>query len=531
MATTPTSERRRWWAVFGLVAAAGLAWALATPLFTGPDEVSQARRAAAVARGQFTGRQDQPDPALLLTVEVPGLYGQPAEEQWLCHLGPLVTGAPQEAMALPTPPCPDLRAAPPGIVTAETVQYRGQPFFYALVGAPTLVDRGLTGAYAMRAVGVLLTAALVASAAATLAGTGRPALAGLGLLGCLTPGVVYLTGSTNPSAVEIAAALSAWAAVAAVAGTDPSRATGAGGAPVPAPGPVDLDRLVRRLGPALVVLTLCRGLGPAFAAAVVVVGALAAGWTRSRALLRRSDLRWWAGAVVAATVASGAWLAHIGRTFPLPDRPGSGWADAFGWLPWYLRQSVGVFGTNDSAVSPAATALWCLVVLAVTAVGVTTHLQARRPRTASLAVATLVGGLALNITAEGLSLPPIGFFWQGRYALPLLVGGVVLATVTVPDAGLDAQPGSPRWRMARGPWVPAAAVLIVVHAQGFSAVARHHGSPTGAAAWAWVATYAALITALAVTLGRRPPSRPARPPTSPGHTSPPVGDPPSSDDR
>ena len=100
-----------------------------------------------------------------------------------------------------------------------------------------------------------------------------------------------------------------------------------------------------------------------------------------------------------------------------------------------------------------------------------------------------------------------------------------------PDAGLDAQPGSPRWRMARGPWVPAAAVLIVVHAQEFTTVARHHGSPTGAAAWAWVATYAALITALAVTLGRRPPSRPARPPTSPGHTSPPVGDPPSSDDR
>jgi hypothetical protein len=450
--------------VFGLVAAAGLAWALATPLFTGPDEVSQARRAAAVARGQFTGRQDQPDPALLLTVEVPGLYGQPAEEQWLCHLGPLVTGAPQEAMALPTPPCPDLRAAPPGIVTAETVQYRGQPFFYALVGAPTLVDRGLTGAYAMRAVGVLLTAALVASAAATLAGTGRPALAGLGLLGCLTPGVVYLAGSTNPSAVEIAAALSAWAAVAAVAGTDPSRATGAGGAPVPAPGPVDLDRLVRRLGPALVVLTLCRGLGPAFAAAVVVVGALAAGWTRSRALLRRSDLRWWAGAVVAATVASGAWLAHIGRTFPLPDRPGSGWADAFGWLPWYLRQSVGVFGTNDSAVSPAATALWCLVVLAVTAVGVTTHLQARRPRTASLAVATLVGGLALNITAEGLASRPSA---SGR---PLRLA---------PAGGRGG--ARHRHRARRGPRCPAgiAAVADGTRPLGAGRGGAHRGARTG----------------------------------------------------
>jgi hypothetical protein len=523
--------------VFGLVAAAGLVWAVATPLFTGPDEVSQARRAAAVARGQLTGRQERPDPALLLTVDVPGLYGRPAEDQWLCHLGPLVDGAPQEAMALPSPPCPDLGAAGPAPVAAETVQYRGQPFFYALVGAPTLVDQGLAGAYAMRAVGVLVTAALVASAAVTLAGTRRPELAGLGLLGCLTPGVLYLSGSTNPSAVEIAAALSAWAAVGVLAGTDlsrPSRTTGAAGAtggPGPASGPVDVDRLVRRLGTALVVLTLCRGLGPAFAAAVVLVGGLAAGAARSRALLGRSDLRWWAGAVAGATAASAAWLAHIGRTFPLPDRPGSGWADAFGWLPWYLRQSVGVFGTNDSAVSPAATVLWCLVVLGVTAVGAAAHLRARRPRTAALAVTTLAGGLALNVTAEGFSLPPIGFFWQGRYALPLLVGGVVLAAVSSPDAAVSPQQGSAPWRMARGPWVPAAAVLITVHAQGFTVVARHHGSPAGAAAWVWVVAYTALITALAVTLGRRPPPPPSRPPTPPGDTSPPLGDPPSSDDR
>jgi hypothetical protein len=537
VATTPTSERRRWWTVFGLVTAAGLVWALATPLFTGPDEVSQARRAAAVARGQLTGRQERPDPALLLTVDVPGLYGRPAEDQWLCHLGPLVEGAPQEPMALPSPPCPDLGAADPSTVAAETVQYRGQPFFYALVGAPTLVDRGLAGAYAMRAVAVLLTAALVASAAVTLAGTGRPALAGLGLLGCLTPGVLYLSGSTNPSAVEIAAALSAWAAVAALAGVDPGganhtgRRTGTGGGPVPAPGAVDVDRLVRRLGAGLVVLTLCRGLGPAFAAAVVLVGGVAAGWARSRALLRRADLRWWAGAVVVATGASAAWLAHISGSFPLPDRPGSGWADAFGWLPWYLRQSVGVFGTNDSAVSPAAAVLWCLVVVGVTTVGVVVHLRARRPRTAALAVTTLVGGLALNVTAEGLSLPPIGFFWQGRYALPLLVGGVVLAAVSSPDEGVTPHGGSTPGPMARGLWVPAAALLVAVHAQGFLAVARHHGSPAGAAAWIWVATYATVITALAVTLGRRPVRPPVRPPRSPGVTSPPSGDPPSSGDR
>lgn len=503
MATTPTSERRRWWAVFGLVTVAGLVWALTTPLFTGPDEVSQARRAAAVARGQLTGRQERPDPALLLTVDVPGLYGRPAEDQWLCHLGPLVDGAPQDPMALPSPPCPDLGAAAPHTVAAETVQYRGQPFFYALVGAPTLVDRGVAGAYAMRALGVLLTAALVASAAVTLAGTRRPSLAGLGLLSCLTPAVVYLSAATNPSAVEISAALSAWAAVAVLAGTTPD-------------GPVEAGPLVRRLGAALVVLTACRGLGPAFAAAVVAVGAAAAGPTRSWSLLRRPDVRRWALAVVAATAASAAWLAHIGRSYPLPERPGSGWAQATGWLPWYLHQSVGVFGTNDSAVGPVATSVWCAVVLAVVAAGCTALVRDGRPGLAALAVATLVGGLALNVTAEGLSLPPIGFFWQGRYALPLLLGGVVLATATAPAPHPAA--GSPR-RPRPAPGVrllvaAGAGLLIAVHAHGFIVVRDHHGSPGGAAGWVAAVVYAAAMAAVAVVLGRH-----HEPPTpSPGST-------------
>jgi hypothetical protein len=281
-----------------------------------------------------------------------------------------------------------------------------------------------------------------------------------------------------------------------------------------------VHRLVRRLGTALVVLTLCRGLGPAFAAAVVLVGGLTAGAARSRALLRRTDLRGWAAAVVVTTVASAAWLAHIGRTFPLPDRPGSGWATALGWLPWYLRQSVGAFGTNDSAVSPAATVGWCVVVLGTAAVGATTLVRGRRPRTAALAGATLAGGLALNVTAEGLSLPPIGFFWQGRYALPLLVGGVVLATVTTvgPDRGF------PGRRRATGLGMAAATLLLVVHVHAFAVVAHHHGSPTGAGAWALGAAYTLAIAALALTLVRHPAGAPAASPPPSG--SPPPGDPP-----
>lgn len=479
-------ELRRWLGTWVALVVCMAVWASTTPLFTGPDEVSQARRAAAVVRGELTGRQDRPGPALLLTVEVPRLYGEAAELNFLCHLGPLLEGAPQEAMALPSPPCPDLSATngPEGgrLVEAETVQYRGQPFYYALVGVPTLLSDGVAGAYGMRLVGVVVTAALLASALCTAAGSRRGRLSVLGVFCCTTPAVLYLGGSTNPSSVEIAAAVSAWAAVAVLATSD--------GPWLAAP---RARVAVRRLGVALVTLTLCRGLGPAFAAAVVVIGGLAAGPSGVRALLRRKDLRWWAGGVAAATMISGAWLAHISGTYPLPERAGSGFSTALGFVPWYLHQSVGVFGTNDSGVAASAVVVWCVVVVVTVAAGVVLTWRdrgvsrgAERPahggrdhggscfRTVLLGVALLVGGLVMNVTAEGLSLPPIGFFWQGRYALPLVFGGVVLAT-TAAAAG-PVSPLRSHGDILVSRVAPAAVlVLMAIHVHALLAVADHHG--------------------------------------------------------
>jgi len=525
------SELGCWAFLVALLALAAGVWAFATPLFTGPDEVSQARRAVAVVRGEFTGRQERPGPPLLLTVDVPPMYGEPAEQNFLCHVGPLLDGAPQDAMALPSPPCPDLAseatAGGPATVEAETVQYRGQPFFYALVGLPTLLDEHVAGARAMRMVGVVATAALLASAFRTVATSQRRRLATVGLLACVTPGVLYLAGSTNPSAVEIAAALSAWTAVAVLATADEATLDG------PLTG-----RLVRRLGSALVVLALCRGLGPAFAVAVLAIGTVAAGPGRARVLAARRDVRVWGTALAAAIAVSGAWLAHIAREFPLPDRAGSGFATALGWLPWYLHQSVGVFGTNDSGVSPVAAGVWCAVVVLVIAVGVVLLTRDRtdhplpsgatttagpdrtRVRMAVLSVVALAGGLMMNVTAEGLSLPPIGFFWQGRYALPLLLGGIVLATVSAPPAGASDLSDPKADRTPRISWsgeqqlatvgaVFAAAILIVVHLHGLWVVTAHHGSPAGSGRWVAAVLYAiALAGLVAISLVPAPPSPP-----------------------
>jgi len=579
----PTNVRRRWWTVFGLLLLAAGVWALATPLFTGPDEVSQARRAAGVVRGQVIGERTGPDPVLLVRVEVPGLYGAPAEQQWLCHLGPLVDGAPQEAMVLPEPPCPDLGDVDAAAVGADTVQYRGQPFYYALVGSPTLVDHGRVGAYAMRMVGAVLTAALLASAAATLALAPRPSMAGVGLLVCVTPALVYLAGSTNPSSVEIAAALSAWAVVAVLAGTvtrstvqvhvgdsdgngkgdgkggragegegaadgeanaksvpaggsgAPDAASilvtrthnkiapaGGAGAPEPeSPGHLGLDEatvaaLVRRVGVALVVLSLGRGLGPAFAAAVVAIGAVVLGRARVMSLLGRTDLRRWAAAVAVSVAVSGLWLAHIGRAYPLPDRPGSGWTRALEWVPWYLHQMVGVFGTNDSAVSGWAVVLWGSVSIAVVVAGLATLVRQGRNRVAVAAAGTLVAGVAMNVTAEGLSLPPIGFFWQGRYSLPLLVGGVILATATAGSPEGSTADRRPRFDLFLA--VAAIAAVTAVHVHALVVVTGHLDRSGATGRGAAATLLAGAMVALGRTVALPAPAIPSPTTGDPGST-------------
>lgn len=475
------AERHTWWRTFGLLTLAGVAWVLATPLMTGPDEVYQARRAAAVVRGQLTGNETSLSP-LLVEVKVPESYRR-ADEVERCFLGDLVEGVPQEGMKLPPSDCPPFGGSD-RIVGANTGQYRGQPFFYALVGLPTLIDSGATGAYLMRLIGVVATTALLASATVSVRRSQRSRLAWLALFGTVTPMTMYLSASTNPSAVEIAAALGVWATGMLLARSD-----------------VEFTRReVARFGMALIVLIGARGLGPAFAVLLLVLLSAMAGRSRMVHLARRVDVWGWAVGAGAMTVASAAWLWTIQRDFPLPDRPGSGWATAVSYLPFYLRQSVGVFGQNDSALPELAVWAWVVTLLVVFAVGV----WRCTPRAAIIAGLTLIGGLTISVTAEGLSLPPIGFFWQGRYALPLLLGAFLVATCSSPRRNADDRGIETSAQITREPVRPgdlgsllrqpetsttavrvALNVFLTVHAIGFLSVARHHGAKGGASLSWW----------------------------------------------
>lgn len=449
------SERRSWWTLFALWTLVGLAWALATPPVTGPDEVEQARRAAAVVRGELIGDRQRGVPPLVVDVEVPDTYGEASVDHWRCFLGPLVDGSPQEAMALPPSTCPPISSSRE-IVTVQTVQYRGQPIFYAWVGLGTLAP-GVTGMYLMRLLSIVPVAALLASASRALREAGRPQRSLLALAVTITPMVLYLAASTNPSGLETAAAITAWTAGLALA--DPAVAIG--------------RRRLARFGIALVVLALARGLGPLFAAAVLAGVGTVAGRRRTAELARHRAVWAWGGAVAVAVALSGAWLAHLQGHYALPDRPGTGWSTALGYLPWYLRQAIGVFGTNDSALHPVVAGAWVAVAVGVIAAG----LAVATARARLVAGSALVAGLAIQVSAEGLSVPPIGFFWQGRYALPLLVGAVLVAAAGPPRTSSEPEGASPpaAGSLACRQLMRAAGIVLgCVHLLAFLTVLRHY---------------------------------------------------------
>jgi hypothetical protein len=455
--------RRVWWKIFGLLVLATGAWSLAVPLMTGPDEDAHAVRAAAVARRQLTG--SNPDEAnLTVTVSVPEGY-RSAQEVGGCHY---LSGRPYRSLfgqsARPrTEPCPEM-SSDRSDAEATTYEYRGQPIYYAVVGLPSLVFSPPVAAYAMRLVGGVVASALLASAFVSLLGMHRRRLAVLGGWAVLTPTVLYFASVINSSGLEVASAVGVWSAgVALVRGSDEPD-----------------GRLVRRLGVATVALAVARGLGPVFVAVALATLALLAGRARLGGLLRQRAVQAWLAAAAGATAASVAWLLYIQTRFPLEPRDGSGLAYGLSQLRWWPREMVGVFGPTTVVPPVLLHLLWLAAVITVFVLG----WRAGSRRELLVAGGLLLAGLALMVSGEAFSPRHIGFPWQGRHFLPIVVGAPVVA-LTGRRAGehRDRDAGQPRNELADGMrtgavpgWATAALfpLLVAGNVCAFAYAQRHY---------------------------------------------------------
>jgi hypothetical protein len=421
MIDAPPGDRRRWWGAFAVLAGLGLTWALAVPVFAAPDEPAHVIRAVAAVHGQLIGDEFGPDavppyPVPVdqepwksgLAVDVPGVYRQWGNVDCIVFAW----------NAQSTADCLELRG-PDGDRRALTHVGRYPPAYYLATGAVSwLTPAGNAEVYAMRAVSALLCAALLASAVLTvLAQVPRP-IALLGLVLALTPTAVFLFGTVNANAVEIAAGVSIWVHGGALA-TSP-------------PGARD-RRLLDRFGVAAVALVLSRPGSLLWLVLTSGVLALVAGRHTLANWWRWDRVRGWVLVVAGATALQGLWFLvadtlDVRRTFiavPIEAPFSADLRASLGREFTWLRQMVGVFGWLDTPAPTAVLVMWIAGLGAALAVALLVA-----PRRVLVGITAVLALCVLVPVAYQLRLADsVGYFWQGRYLLPFAAGLPILAAV------------------------------------------------------------------------------------------------------
>jgi hypothetical protein len=411
---------------------------MALPPFSGTDEGAHAIRSAAAARGHWTG------PAVLLlgwhmTYKVPEGLGN------LDRVGCFDLRAAHGAPACHPSFSPSNR-----LVDATSYEFRGFPAYYTIVGLPSLLPRG-ADSYRMRVLSAIICAAFAASAVVTALRRRDRAASVLAVMLVMTPEVLYLASLVNPSGLEIICSIVLFSALLALAGAT-----------------TETDKtLVRRAGVALVVLIAVRSLDPGVALLALGSFLVIAPFTRVKELLRRTDVRGWLAAAAAVVVAQIVWILTVGISHQ-EHRQTYALGQAFGRWDDLLRESVGVFGLNDVRIPVAVYVVWAVV--AVVAFGTALVLGTTRHRVTALAL--LACAWLLGVSVDALNFPNIGFAWQGRYGLPILVAAVLVALdgIRTPERSARFQRAFARLSIA------AVVALLLGQVAAFMSTASRYGT-------------------------------------------------------
>lgn len=402
-----TPDRRWWWAALVLITGVTWAWALATPYFDGPDEGSHILRAYAVMSGDFVppSLPDQPGAS---PVEAPAPLAQGYYPG--CLIGQY------EA----TPNCvliTDSRSRDE--VQAVTTAGRYPPLYYLLVGAPLkLLGGALPSVMLTRLLSGLVCGLFLASAVASASQSRHRPWLQAGLLVAVTPQVVFTNAVVNPSALEISCAIGLWTAGLVLVSGNRT--------------PYDAV-LIRRMALAAIGLLGAKTSGPAFLLLIVVVLLALAPRTRLTEIVR--DRRTIAWAAVVGLTGAGAvlWILLAHPNPVVGDALGPEFTTARiarssigSWDAW-ARQMVGNFGWNDLPAPQFTFYIW-LLLLGALLLGAAV---AARRRDGIILLSLVAAVVVLPVVESTVVARSIGFFYQGRYTLPLATGVPLLAAVVL----------------------------------------------------------------------------------------------------
>lgn len=421
-----TTGSLRAWGLVGLLLFALLAmWSVSMPLMAAPDEPSHVIKAAAVVRGQLGGElgeapDDTSEPGAPTWVQVPSDLAD-LEDYPDCFRFEA------EDSAACTEP---LAARDPGLTEAGTYAGQYPPLYYVLVGWTSIPLSGEAAVYAMRLVSAALCAFFLTWGIRRLVQL-EPRRAIWGVAVALTPMVLFISGSVNPNALEIASAFSFWAACLALA----RRRSDADVSLAP-----PTSWFVQAVVSGAVLINL-RTSGPLWALVALVVAVVAARPGAVAALARVPAARWSALAAVLAGGAAVGWIlthSEIVTTsglFPEYADPKLVVAVMLLSTPPFVEQMIGNFGWLDTGAPYSAVLVWYAVACALVLLAFVER-GARRPRAAMvlLLLAVLLVPVVLSIpTAEAA-----GIIWQGRYTLPIAVGLPLLASLLMTSLRGDA---------------------------------------------------------------------------------------------
>src|SRR5262245_4367210 len=405
-----SSRRRMWWTSFVLLSSVSGLWALANPVFAGPDEPSHVIRAHALDHGDLTGRAAggrvdeafRPIRDSVRVVRAPEIYRGASGPPCCAH---------QQGIAA----CFRLDGSSDD-TDVQTYAARQPPAYHAIVGAVSwLRPAGAGTVYLMRVLSLLMAGAFFATAITALRDLAAPALMAAGLVLAITPMVLFMSSSVNPNGLEIAASVAFWVCGIALISTSKVR----------------VDKwLVTTTGIAACAVALSRELGPLWvglvALAIVAVSSRGA-W---QSLTRSARARFWSVLVAACIIGQVVWdlIVRPHDASLAAHAPGSlSTLDSLersvgSTLDWY-REMIGWFGWLDT---PAPVLTWLLWTAGI-AFFVFVAIAWSRRRLVAVVLAVMAGTVLIPIIIEATPYRAAGTFWQGRYALPLAVGVPVLA--------------------------------------------------------------------------------------------------------
>ncbi len=387
-----------------------LAWVLSVPAFRGIDEFDHVYKAEAVAHGMWTDVGPARDGRGNL-VAVPEHVVAAASRR--CdsydYTGP--------------DNCRPVRSLDDGLVLVACAAATYNPVYYAIVGTFARPFHGAGAVFAMRVLTALLTAVLLAAAAALTAAWARGTWPVLALVVASTPTLLYSGSVASPNGVGYAAGCLLWASLL---------------------GMVRAPRRLHLLGAAVASTTILvtHSTGFVWLSVVAFLALRMSPRARWREVVRDLGRSTASAAIVVACVLVGTlgWIVVNKTNVPGADDGNFGpmpWSDLPGQVLVWAMQTVGAFPMRNQPAPLAVYALWLVLFCTLMTLGM--RHAARGTRTA-VALISLVW-VAVPALASVVTFDTDGFAWQGRYALVLAVGLPMLAGFALDDKDRPA----PRW--------------------------------------------------------------------------------------